>query len=64
MYSFRLLDVVNAQTGDRIWWTWDADKSLEKNHIFHIAEEDRILNPLAKVPEEADGNYISIMLSW
>ncbi|CAC5396477.1 unnamed protein product [Mytilus coruscus] len=49
-------DVVNAQTGDRIWWTWDAEESLKRNHIFHISEVDKMLNPLAKLPTSENDN--------
>ncbi|XP_063446523.1 uncharacterized protein LOC134726026 isoform X8 [Mytilus trossulus] len=50
-------DVVNAQTGDRIWWTWDAEESLKRDHIFHISEVDKMLNPLAKLPTSENEKY-------
>lgn len=49
---------MNAQTGDRIWWTWDAEESLKRDHIFHISEVDKILNPLAKLPTSENGMFI------
>ncbi|KAK3579080.1 hypothetical protein CHS0354_029940 [Potamilus streckersoni] len=41
-------DLVYAQTGDRIWWTWDAKASLIQNQLFTIKEIDVCLNPTFK----------------
>ncbi|KAL3853216.1 hypothetical protein ACJMK2_016773 [Sinanodonta woodiana] len=41
-------DLVYAQTGDRIWWTWDAKASISQNQLFTINEVDECLNPTFK----------------
>ncbi|XP_052779768.1 uncharacterized protein LOC128217013 isoform X4 [Mya arenaria] len=43
-------DLVYAQTGDRIWWTWNGQACINqrKPQVFTIMESDSCLNPTSR----------------
>ncbi|XP_012935394.1 uncharacterized protein LOC101845075 isoform X2 [Aplysia californica] len=47
-------DVVYANTGDRIWWTWDGDAVADVKETLLILEEDKVLNPVSRKQEEPE----------
>jgi len=45
---------VYANTGDRIWWTWDGDAVADVKESLLILEEDKVLNPVSRKQEEPE----------
>ncbi|XP_041347758.1 uncharacterized protein LOC121367568 [Gigantopelta aegis] len=47
-------DLVYANTGDRVWWTWDGDAIVDIQENLLILEDDKCLNPVAR-KQSAEG---------
>jgi len=54
-YNFVAVDVVNALTGDRVWFHWDKEAATKNNKAFTIMETEKCLNPLVKPPPTDNG---------
>ena len=43
-----------AATGDRVWWTWDGEAVANVKETLLILEEDKVLNPVSRRPDEGE----------
>ena len=59
-------DVVYASTGDQLWWSWDGEAVDAVKETLLLLEEDKILNPAAKKPEneEFDDSQLFILITY
>ena len=50
-------DLVYAQTGDRIWWTWNGEACVnsKKPQLFALMETDTCLNPMSRKSSAKEG---------
>ena len=50
-------DLVYAQTGDRIWWTWDGQACVnaKKPQLFALMETEACLNPASRKSSAKEG---------
>ncbi|GFN84346.1 fibronectin, partial [Plakobranchus ocellatus] len=52
-------EVLYAQTGDRVWWTWDGDAVASVKETLLVLEEDKVLNPISpKAQEQEDESLL------
>ena len=52
-------DLIYAETGDRIWWTWSIE-DMPNTPMFQIAEVEICVSPLAGRPAlEVDSSGIT-----
>ncbi|XP_067685414.1 uncharacterized protein [Haliotis asinina] len=54
-------DLLFANTGDRIWWTWDGEGIVNVNETLLVFEEDKCLNPIARRPSSETEVYSAEM---
>ncbi|XP_046358181.2 uncharacterized protein LOC124136325 [Haliotis rufescens] len=54
-------DLLFANTGDRIWWTWDGEGIVNVNETLLVLEEDKCLNPIARRPSAETEAYSAEM---
>ncbi len=47
-YFFTSLDLVYADTGDRVWWTWSVEDM--PNTLIQIGEAEKCVSPIAGRP--------------
>ena len=50
-------DLAYAQTGDRIWWTWDGPACLKSRtpQLFALMETEVCLNPMSRKSSAKEG---------
>ena len=50
-------DLAYAQTGDRIWWTWDGPACLKSRtpQLFDLMETEVCLNPMSRKSSAKEG---------
>lgn len=56
------VDLVYAQTGDRIWWTWNGPACVNQKNpqLFAILESEACLNPTSRKSsaKESEGKAV------